>query len=70
MRQPQPMVGKLAAAVRVLVVLVLEVRVVLIFLAVPVLFPLRRRSTSPFDSEPHWDGLLGLQRYPLLSVHE
>jgi len=52
MRQPQPMVGKLAgqvvaAAMRVLVVLDLLMGVALIFLAILVLFPLRRRSTLP-----------------------
>ena len=51
-RQSQPVVGKLVGqvvvlAVWVLVGLVLVVRVVLIFLVVPVLFPLRRRSTLP-----------------------
>ena len=46
------MVGKLVvkvvvAAMQVLAVLIVMVRVVLIFLAVPVLFSLRRRSTLP-----------------------
>jgi len=43
------MVGKVVVvAMRVLVVLVLVVKMVMIFLAVPMLFPLSRRSTLPF----------------------
>jgi len=70
MRWPQPMVGRVVVvAMQVLVVLDLVVRVVLVFLTVPVLFSLRRRSTLPFDPEPYWGWLLELQRYPFLSVH-